>query len=138
MSGIVALAIDPGTRKCGVAVVRSGATPETLYRAVVPTPDLPEAFRQTFARFPASVVLIGDATSARAVETLVRPLLPPTVPVAFVAEAFTTERARARWCRENPPTRFWERWFPGFRTPTEPVDDYAAAILAEQYFAAQS
>jgi RNase H-fold protein (predicted Holliday junction resolvase) len=134
----LALAIDPGTRKCGVAVVEDGPVPRTLHREVTPTPDLSGAICRIFAQHSAHVVLIGNATNAKAVEATVRPLLPASVPVELVPEAFTTERARARWCRENPPVRFWERLLPGFRTPTEPVDDYAAVILAEQYFASRS
>ncbi|MBC7805924.1 MAG: pre-16S rRNA-processing nuclease YqgF [Akkermansiaceae bacterium] len=138
MIGTLALAIDPGTRKCGIAVVQNDAPPRTQYREVVTTPDLPAAISKIIARFPANVVLIGDATNAQIVESVVRPLLPSSIAIEFVAEAFTSERARARWCRENPPTNLWERLFPGLRTPAEPVDDYAAVILAEQYFAAQS
>ncbi|MBC8136142.1 MAG: pre-16S rRNA-processing nuclease YqgF [Fibrella sp.] len=138
MSPTLALAIDPGTRKCGIAIVQDTSPPQTLYREVVPTPNLSQVFCYVLARFPATIVLIGDATNAQVVESVVRPLLPASVAIEFVPEAFTSERARARWCRENPPVNLWGRLLPGFRTPTEPVDDYAAVILAEQYFAAQS
>lgn len=138
MSPVCALAIDPGTRKCGIAVVRNGMPPETLYREVVHTPDFPAAFSRILARFEADIVLIGNATNGAALEAVVRTLLPPMFPVEFVEEKFTSEQARTRWCRQNPPKSLWERLLPGFRTPDEPVDDYAAAILAERYFAAQS
>lgn len=138
MNGLVAIAIDPGTRKCGIAVVQNGAKPTTLFRVVVSTTELANRFCEVLAQYPANVVLIGDATNAKKVASVVRPLLPTPTPIEFVAEAFTSERAKARWCRENPPATLWERLLPGFRTPTEPVDDYAAVILAEQYFDAQS
>lgn len=138
MTATLALAIDPGTRKCGVAVVQSEGELRTLYREVTPTQDLPGVILRVCAEYAPHVVLIGNATNARVVADVVRALLPAAVPVEFVPEAFSSERARARWCLENPPVNLWERLLPGFRTPNVPVDDYAAVILAEQYFASQS
>jgi len=131
------LAIDPGTRKCGIAIVRDSAPPQTLYRQVVETPLLPEAISPLLNRFPIAALLIGNATGAAAISRTLQPGLPETLPTHLVPEAYTSQKARVRWCQENPPRAFWERLFPGFRTPTEPVDDYAAVILAEEYLANQ-
>lgn len=130
---MIALAVDPGTRKCGVAVVQADPL-RTLHRVVVPTADVAGAVQALLSENGATVILVGNATNAPAVATALRPLL-SGVPLLTVPEAFTSERARARWCAENPPRTLWERWFPGFRTPPCPVDDYAAVILAEDYFA---
>jgi len=132
---MLVLAVDPGTRKCGLAVVRNADPPQTVYRAVVPTQDLLGAAQALLSSHAVETVLIGDATNASAVTDVLRPLLTEGIPLATVPEAFTSERARARWCAENPPRTVWERLFPGFRTPTCPIDDYAAVILAENYFA---
>ena len=133
--GTIALSVDPGTRKCGIAIVRNVPPCETLHRAVVPTPELTQAVTPLIEIFQPAIILIGDATHAGQVEAALRPLLPPETPIHNVPEAFTSEKARERWRRENPPRSLWEKCFPGFRTPTTPVDDYAAVILAEQYFA---
>ena len=133
---MLALAIDPGTHKCGVAVVRDVPL-QTLHRAVVPTPDLAGAVQALLAEHRVDIALVGDATNAAAIRDTLRSLLPEGITIVAVSEAFTSERARARWRRENPPRHFWERVFPGFRTPDYPIDDYAALILAEQYFTAQ-
>ncbi|MBC8142831.1 MAG: pre-16S rRNA-processing nuclease YqgF [Armatimonadetes bacterium] len=135
---MIALAIDPGTRKCGVAIVENADPPRTLHRAVVPTSDLPGAVAALLSAYAVEVALIGDATNAQAVTATIRPLLPEGISLVAVPEAFTSERARARWCAENPPRTLWERLLPGFRTPDCPVDDYAAVILAESYFAASA
>ncbi len=131
---MIAIAVDPGTHKCGLAVAQN-APSQTIYRAVMPTSELPAAVQALLSAHTIDVVLIGDATNANAVATVLRPLLPGGVLLVSVPEAFTSERARARWCAENPPRAVWERWFPGFRIPPCPVDDYAAVILAEDYFA---
>ncbi len=135
MREVIALAIDPGTHKCGIAVVQNGSPPQTLFRAVVPTAQFATRFASVSARYVLHVVLIGNATYAKEIESIVRSTVATSCPIHLVPEAFTTERARARWCRENPPRHLWERLLPGFRTPSEPVDDYAAVILAEQFLA---
>lgn len=134
---IIVLAIDPGTRKCGIAVVQNSHPPQTLFRAVVETPTLANAVSPLMDRFAISTLLIGDATGAALISDLLRPVMAEGVPIHLVPEAFTTQRARTRWCQENPPRTLWERLLPGFRTPTSPIDDYAAVILAEQYFTSQ-
>ncbi len=136
MKNRVALSIDPGTRKCGVAVVRDGAPPETFHREVVATGDLAASCRTMLSRFPIDILLIGDATNSEAVREAVHSLCPASIPIRLVPEAYTSERARARWCLDTPPRNLWERLMPGCRTPPCPVDDYAAVILAEQFFAA--
>ena len=133
----IALAVDPGTRKCGVAVVRSGSPCETLHRAVVPTADLAATVAPLIETFQPAVILVGDATHAGRCEAALHPLLSPDTPLHKVPEAFTSEKARERWRRENPPTTLWGLCFPGFRTPDCAVDDYAAVILAERFFAGE-
>ncbi len=56
-------------------------------------------------------------------------------PTVRVNEAFTSQRARARFLAENQP-RGLQRLLPrSLRTPPVPVDDYAAVLLAEDFFA---
>ena len=127
------LAVDPGTHKCGVAIVANETPPRTLYRAVVATRDLPQAVRGLLQENTIDAVLIGDATHTREAQAALRPLLAAETPFHLVPEAFTSERARMRWRTENPPRNLWERLLPGFRVPDCCVDDYAAVILAEQF-----
>jgi len=84
-----------------------------------------------------ALVLIGDATNGKALARSLRDALPENVPIEMVPEAFTSQRARTRYCQENPPPG-WRRLLPtGLRTPPCPYDDYVAVLLAEDWFAAR-
>ncbi len=130
----VVLAVDPGTAKCGVAVVARGAPPRVLHRAVVETSGLAAHVLPLLAAHGVEAVLVGNATNGRPVAQAVRALLPPDFPLHQVEEAYTSERARRRYFAENPP-RGLARLIPaGMRTPPVPVDDWVAVLLAEAYF----
>jgi hypothetical protein len=52
-----------------------------------------------------------------------------------VPERDTTRRARERYFADHPP-RGWRRLIPlSLQTPSVPIDDYAAWIIAEQFLA---
>ncbi|MCE5200298.1 hypothetical protein LLG39_15135 [bacterium] len=125
------LAIDPGRCKCGIAVVRSEAGLETLYRQVVETSNIVPLVSGLMARFHPDVVIIGNGTtSARAAEAIAEIGI---ARVEFVDEKNTTLLARKRYFQENPP-RGLRKLIPiSLQTPSHPCDDYAAVILAEQY-----
>lgn len=136
----IVLAVDPGTAKCGVAVVERREPPlahHVRHRAVVETARLEAHVRELLRSHPVGAVLVGDATGGRALAETLRALLPPGVPLHPVPEAHTSERARARYLAENPPRGLLARLVPaGMRVPPVPVDDYVAVILAETFFAA--
>ncbi|MCS6830951.1 MAG: hypothetical protein NZ749_09955, partial [bacterium] len=84
-------------------------------------------------RFRPRCVVVGGGTGFRALEALLH-RLSPNVPVHVVNEAYTSEEARRRYLRENPP-KGWRRLIPAWlRTPEQPYDDYVAVILAERYW----
>jgi RNase H-fold protein (predicted Holliday junction resolvase) len=133
------LAIDPGTAKCGIAVVeRTADVPRTLHREIVPTPELTARIIALTAASRIVTVLIGNATNGKKLAQELRAALPIETAIHSVPEAYTSERARVRYDRENPP-KGWHRLIPtGLRTPPEPYDDYVAVLLAEDYFAAKA
>jgi RNase H-fold protein (predicted Holliday junction resolvase) len=122
------LGIDPGTRKCGYAVVTSvGGTPLDL--GIVPTEHLSESLRALLAAFPIGAVALGGGTHAATVGKIVAEL---GLPVSIVDERETTLLARERYFRANPP-RGWRRLIPrGMLLPPRPIDDYAALLIAER------
>lgn len=131
MPDAVVLSIDPGRSKVGVAVVHSDG--QVLYRAVLAMEDIDEKLPELYGRFRPQSILLGGGTGFRFLETLLRRLL-PDVPVRVVNEAYTSEEARRRYLRENPP-KGWRRLIPSWlRTPERPYDDYVAVILAERYW----
>ncbi len=128
------LAIDPGSAKCGVAVVYEDG--EIVYRAIVPTVSLLEETRALAGRYRPRLIVMGKGTGSR-------PLLSaleganPGIPIESMDEDHTTEEAKKRFLAENP-ARGWSRLLPAaLRTPDRPVDDYVAVILAERYWRSQ-
>lgn len=129
---IAVLAIDPGTHKCGIAVVR-GADQQIVHRSVIATNELAETVAHLSLEHSPTVILIGNGTSARAAEETIRRL--NAAPVELVDEAMTSIAARQRYFRENPPRGFRRLLPTSLQTPPEPYDDYVAVILAERYLA---
>ncbi|MES2463236.1 MAG: hypothetical protein V4671_21860 [Armatimonadota bacterium] len=133
------LSIDPGTTKCGIAVVVGEALGRcrVLHREVPETERLVARVLSLLAEHPAiNAVLIGNATNSAPLYRALRASLPPALPLHRVEEAFTSQRARVRFQLENPPRGFEKLLPPGLRTPPRPYDDYVAVLLAEDFFAA--
>ena len=114
------LAIDPGTAKCGVAVVESG---RVLHQEIVLTEQLPERVAALRLQFSPATVLLGNGTQSKSLTSL----LPEAL---LVPEAYTSQRARQRLIAARP---WWKRWLP----LTQPYDDLVAVILAEDWLRVQ-
>ena len=135
------LAIDPGSHKCGVAVVQQDNT--VRMRAIVPVEQLHDRVVAILEGDRPVAVVCGDGTGSRPILKLLTELLternamlekPSTVPLIALDEAHTSELARARFVRENRPPLL-QRLLPlSLRTPWCPYDDYVALILAERYW----
>lgn len=126
------LAIDPGSAKCGLAIVdeRSGV----LARGVVPTETLYAVASAWCKAHRPHLLLVGRGTSLKRVRAELADL---HLPLEIVREEHTTLRARVRYFEENPP-RGWRRLIPrSLQTPPVPIDDYAAVLIAEDYLAAR-
>jgi RNase H-fold protein (predicted Holliday junction resolvase) len=126
------LGIDPGTRKCGYAVLGTAGCP-TGAIGIVETANLPALLADLIARYPIQKIALGSGTHAPPVAAL---LEASGLPVHIVDERETTLRARIRYFADNPP-RGWRRFIPrGMLLPPRPVDDYAALLIAERFVAA--
>lgn len=122
------LGIDPGTLKCGYAVVMApGEAPLEL--GIVPTERLGETLRELSGRFTLRVVALGSGTHADVVAPVLEPL---GIPIELVDERATTLLARRRYFAAHPP-RGWRRFVPrGMLLPPRPIDDFAAVLIAER------
>ncbi len=126
------LAIDPGSCKCGVAVVRGGVGVTVLHRAVLPTERISDALQRLCAEHQPDIILLGNGTTAKNVAETASRL---GLELSLVDETLTSVAARKRYFTENPP-RGLRRLIPtSMQTPSEPYDDYVAIILAERYLA---
>ncbi|MDB5072962.1 MAG: resolvase [Candidatus Eremiobacteraeota bacterium] len=126
------LGLDPGTRKCGYAVLTGLGTPP-LTLGITSVEALGERLRELIAATPVAVAAIGRGTNAAAVSEIARAL---GLRVELVDERETTLKARARFFEDHPP-RGWRRLIPrGMLLPERPIDDYAALLIAERYLKA--
>lgn len=125
------LGIDPGTRKCGYAVLEKSLSPVAI--GIVETPGLGALVAELVARHPIEVIALGSGTHAPPVRIVLGEC---GLPVHVIDERETTLRARSRYFADHPP-RGWRRWVPrGMLLPPRPIDDYAALLIAERYAAA--
>ncbi len=125
------LAIDPGTAKCGVAVVCSDG--HVLHRGIVSAETLVEETRALIAARRPCLIICGNGTGAKPILQALQ-AAQFSISVQAVEEAHTSEAARIRFVRENRPP-FLQRLLPrSLRTPWLPYDDYVAVILAERYW----
>lgn len=124
------IAVDPGRDKCGLAAVATDGT--VLARAVVNVSKIGPMVATLVGAHSAAVVVLGARTGSREVRAAIEAVTPGARIIA-ADEHMTTLEARRRYWRENPP-RGLRRLIPeGLRLPPEPIDDWAAVILAERY-----
>jgi len=125
----VILGIDPGTRKCGYALLAAlRSAPVAI--GIVETPGLEALVRELISRHRIAAIALGGGTHAMPLGALLEGF---GLPVRVVDERETTLRARARYFADCPP-RGWRRFVPrGMLLPPRPIDDYAALLIAERY-----
>ena len=125
------LGIDPGRLKVGVAAV--GPQGEILWRAIVQPESLETRLPAILTQWQISVIALGDSTAsqnARAQIERVIAVLP--VELRIVDESGSTLEARPLYWAANPP-RGWRKLMPlSLQEPPEPVDDFAAVIVARR------
>ena len=132
MMGAV-LAIDPGRDKCGIAVLTAEGT--VLYQEVIPAERLVDAAMRLVAAHDPTIIMGSGTTSAAAKRRIEEA---GSGDVVLVDEYRTTDEARSAYWKKYPP-RGWRRFVPrGMLLPPEPVDDFAAVILAQRFLAARA
>lgn len=127
------LAIDPGTSKCGLALVRRGKAPglSILFRRIQPLEALVQGIRDALAVEAPSLVIVGSGTGSKPVIHVLRESF-PGLGLLVVDERETSLQARERYWEHNP-RRGWRRLLPSsLQVPPEPIDDFVAFILAER------
>jgi RNase H-fold protein (predicted Holliday junction resolvase) len=123
------LGVDPGTRKCGYAIL-AGAGAQPLALGIVPLADFNACLAALCADYAIDMVAVGEGTNASVIVAAVQAA---GLPFALVDERETTLLARSRYFVDHPP-RGWRRLVPrGMLLPERPIDDYAALLIAERY-----
>ena len=129
------LSIDPGRDKCGLAVVDQAEG--VLQQAVISADKLIPSVERWCRDYVCPVVLVGDKTACKTVIERLAPLLAEKKIEAIITvdEHKTTEEARLRYWQAHSPDGL-KRFLPlGLLSPPCAIDDFAAIILAERYFA---
>ena len=127
------LAIDPGSSKCGVAVVfrRTGGEITIGWREVVQASELEKTIRAQRNLHNISLIIIGSGTRGRETSQRLQTEF-PSAGVLVIDEQNTTLQARERYW-ESHPRKGWRRFLPSsMQVPPEPYDDFVAVILAER------
>jgi RNase H-fold protein (predicted Holliday junction resolvase) len=127
------LAIDPGSAKCGMALVQRSEKGdlEILWRKISASEDLIANLREAEAIQKFDLIIVGNGTTS---EGLTRKIREESVGAAIlvVDERETTLHARERYWMNTKRTG-WRRFLPAtLQVPPEPIDDFAAYILAER------
>ncbi|MCK6632659.1 MAG: hypothetical protein L6Q31_09840 [Fimbriimonadaceae bacterium] len=133
MEARTVLAIDPGSSKCGMALVHRHASGELelLWRSVCPTDQLEERIFEAKQVRDFNIIVVGSGTRSQAIVHRIREAL-PSIGVLVIDERDTTLQARERYW-EHHPRRGLKRILPStMLVPPEPVDDFVALILAER------
>lgn len=131
------LAIDPGSVKCGIALVTRDAKGELQikWRVIVKTSHLIEKMGEAKDLAPYELVIVGNGTNSSKVITAIREAW-LGVAILVVDEKDTTLHARERYWMERQ-RHGWRRLLPAtLQVPPEPIDDFAAFILAERVLTA--
>lgn len=133
MTEKVVLAIDPGRSKCGLALVSRTAPRKVnlIWHKVVPTERLAPFIAEAKDVRDFELIVLGGGTTSNSALQTIRENFPGTG-LLIVDETNTSLHARERYW-ENNPRRGWRRFLPAtLQIPPEPVDDFAALILAER------
>ena len=127
------LAIDPGSSKCGMALVKRSIDGhvDLLWRQISKTEDVIVQMHKAAEVQQFELVIVGGGTHSNQIVSCIREQL-SGVAILVVDEHETTLQARERYWIYNK-RRGWRRLLPStLQVPPEPVDDFVALILAER------
>jgi RNase H-fold protein (predicted Holliday junction resolvase) len=125
------LGFDPGRDKCGLAVM--GLDRQVYYHEVVLAKEAIAAIETLRQKFPISLMVMGDQTTAKQwKQKLYQELLEP-LNIILVDERYTTLEARDRYWQMYPPKGLIKLLPKGMRQPPRPIDDIVAILLIERY-----
>ena len=124
------LGFDPGRDKCGLAVI--GLDRQLHYHQVVPATKAIATIQALRQKFPISLLVMGDQTTAKHWKQQLSVELSP-LSIIMVDERHSSLEARDRYWQMYPPKGFSRLLPRGLRQPPRPVDDIVAILLIERY-----
>ena len=127
----IVLSIDPGKKKCGVAVVDNHLN--FFSGKVVDNKELVNEISQYLNKFKINKLLLGSGTNSEEIYHRIKKHFPDLVLIKVIEEN-TTMQARKRYFETYPPTGIAKIIPISFRIPPRAYDDFAALVIAEKYF----
>lgn len=125
------LAIDPGRKRCGIALVNSDL--RYLAGSVIKNEDLVDNLRGYIKKYQVRNMAVGSGTNSGIIIAVVKEKF-PEIFVTMIPEKDTTLEARKYYFEYNPP-RGWQKFLPrSLRVPPRPYDDFAAYVIARRFF----
>jgi len=132
------LAIDPGTIKCGLAVLNN--TGKVLLREISPTDTIQHRLKELIQQWNVSHIVYGQSTGAKNIRQLLEELQQhgkSTFTVDSIDEKNSTLEARPLYWQEYP-RRGLLRLLPiSLLSPPVPIDDFAAVVLGRRFLETQ-
>ncbi|MCX6091012.1 MAG: RuvX/YqgF family protein [Candidatus Atribacteria bacterium] len=126
------LVVDPGSVKCGVAVLQYDG--EILFREIRLTKDMKETIEKLLQKFSVQTIVVGDSTGKSFIIEVCKAL---PVEYQVIDEKYSSEEARRLFFQMNPP-RGWRRVFPiSLLHPGVPYDDLSAVVIGKRFLAHQ-
>lgn len=127
----VILGFDPGRDKCGLAVM--GLDRQVHYQQVVPASEAIATIVSLRQKFPISLLVMGDQTTAKSWKQQLQQELLDPLNIILVDERYTSLEARDRYWQMYPPKGLRKLLPQGMRHPPRPIDDIVAILLIERY-----
>ena len=127
----IIIAIDPGTKKCGYAVVDFNLS--ILQREVISTDETTKAIEDSLNIYKIDKIILGNGTNYKSIEEKLKNLF-PQLKIILVEEEFSTLEARKKYFEAHPPRGIFKLIPLSLRVPPCYYDDFVAVILAEKYF----
>ena len=127
----IIIAIDPGTKKCGYAVVDSNLN--VLQREVISTEKIAKNIEDSLNIYKINRIILGNGTNYKQIEKKLREHF-PQLKIILIEEDFSTLEARKKYFKAHPPRGILKIIPLSLRVPPCHYDDFVAVLLAEKYF----
>ncbi len=116
------LAIDPGSEKCGIARLENNG--KIIEHKIVLRADILDVIR----KHSNCRIIIGNGASGKEIIKSLH-----NIEIELVCEKNSTLEARKLYWQENQPKGIWKFIPESLRIIPQPIDNYAAIILAKRY-----
>ncbi|MBA7587970.1 hypothetical protein ES708_30018 [subsurface metagenome] len=127
----IIIAIDPGTKKCGYAVLDSNLS--VLQREVTSTEGIIKIIEDSFNVYKMDEIILGNGTNYKNIEKRLKNHF-PKLKIILIEEEFSTLEARKKYFEAHPPRGISKLIPLSLRVPPCHYDDFVAVLLAEKYF----